>query len=112
MSEVPLQSGDAAGQVGIEGGEAWGGCTGLPVCVEFTEADHFSRGGQSRLEDSSQPNLSACTYEAQVNLLWTRHNLASLGALRAQIPGYLAHKKLPPPLGPPQGPRHGRTEGS
>jgi len=26
------------------------------------------------------------TYEAEVNLLWTPHNLAALGALRAQIP--------------------------
>jgi len=38
----------------------------LPVFVEFTEADHFSLGGQRRLEVS--------------------HNLASIGALRAQIP--------------------------
>ena len=30
--------------------------------------------------------LSGCTYEASVNLLWTPHNLASVGALRAQIP--------------------------
>ena len=71
-----------------------------------------------------------------MNLLWTPHNLACLGALRAQIhctykppyptkqiwlalrnpecgpagpppalttgvQGYLAHKKQPPPLGPP-----------
>ena len=25
---------------------------------------------------------------------------------------YLAHKKMPTPLGPPQGPRHGATVGS
>ena len=24
----------------------------------------------------------------------------------AEVQGYLAHKKLPPPLGPPYGPRH------
>jgi len=30
--------------------------------------------------------LSECTYEAEVNLLWTPHNLAFLCALRAQIP--------------------------
>ena len=28
------------------------------------------------------------------------------------LQGYLAHKKQPPPLGPPQEPRHGPTVGS
>ena len=28
------------------------------------------------------------------------------------LQGYLAHKKPPPPLGPPQGPRHSPTVGS
>ena len=34
------------------------------VFVEFTEADPFSLGGQSRLEVSTQLILSGCTYEA------------------------------------------------
>ena len=42
--------------------------------------------------------MVGCTYESEVNLLWTPHNLASVGVLRAQIPqaelqGYLAYKK-------------------
>jgi len=28
------------------------------------------------------------------------------------VQGYLAHKKTPPPLGPPKGPRHSPTVGS
>ena len=32
--------------------------------------------------------------------------------LQAELQGYLAHKKLPTPLGLPQGPRHGPTVGS
>ena len=31
---------------------------------------------------------------------------------RARVQGYLAHKKPPPPLGPPKQPRHGPTVGS
>jgi hypothetical protein len=34
----------------------------------------------------SEPILSECTYEAEVNLLWTPHNPVSVCALRAQIP--------------------------
>jgi hypothetical protein len=33
-------------------------------------------------------------------------------SLCSQIQGYLAEKKTPRPLGPPQEPRHGPTEGS
>ena len=36
------------------------------------------------------------------------HNLLN----RSPLQGYLAHKKPPPPVGPPQGPRHSPTAGS
>ena len=36
---------------------------------------------------------------------------ASLSTIRT-VQGYLAHKKQPPPLGPPQGPRYSPTVGS
>ena len=52
--------------------------TELPVFVGFIETDHLHLEGRSRQEVSSQLILSGCTYEAQMNLLWTPHNLASL----------------------------------
>ena len=35
-----------------------------------------------------------------------------LGPLRPTVQGYLAHKKQPPPLGPPYDPRYSPTVGS
>ena len=60
--------------------------TELPVFVRFTETYHLPLEGRSRLEVSSPLILSGCIYEAQGNLLWTPHDLVSLGALSAQIP--------------------------
>ena len=73
-------------------------------------------------------------YIRGLNLLCATHTLAPLGALSAHIlttdarpfnkwkvealaplarlQGHLAHKKHPPSLGPPQGPRHSPTVGS
>ena len=60
------------------------------------------------------------TLEDSMILTWTPGSESGLDCqmchlvtpLVREVQGYLAHKKQPPPLGPPQGPRHSPTVGS
>ena len=59
---------------------------GTPIHMTLACAAEVWEAGQLLSVSGLYGHLSGCTYEAQVNLLWTPHNLASVGALRAQIP--------------------------
>ena len=53
-----------------------------PCKIVFTKGLH----DRQAVSCYNQAIQSGLTHEASVNLLWTTRNLASLGALRAQIP--------------------------
>ena len=66
---------------------------GNPKLAHATSQAGTSERRVSQGYSPRAPILRGCTYEAYVNLLWTPHNLASLGALRAQIPtGLVQHE--------------------
>jgi len=63
-------------------------------------------------EGEASLETSALGLEASPERSDRRDAAAAGREMIKQVQGYLAHKKHPPSLGPPQGPRHSPTVGS